>query len=50
MAIITIQGIQFKTTGKRLTAPRSKVVLSYLEAVKKGKGLAEKYFKNSVKK
>lgn len=48
--MVTISGVQFQTTGKRLTAPRSKVVLSYLEAVKKGKGLAEKYFKNKAQK
>lgn len=50
MAIITIQGVQFQTTGKTLVAPKNKAVLAYLEAAKKGKGLAEKYFKNSSKK
>ena len=48
--MVTIQGIQFQTTGKILTAPRNKAVLAYLEAAKKGKGLAKNTFKNIHKK
>lgn len=47
--MVTISGVQFQTDGKRLTAPRSTVVLSYLKAVKDGKSLAQKIL-NSKKK
>lgn len=48
--MVTIQGIQLQTTGKTLVAPKNKAVLAYLEAARKGKGLAAKYFKNKSKK
>lgn len=44
--MVTISGIKFKTTGKRLTPPRSEVVLNYLKAVKQGKSLVEKINKD----
>lgn len=48
--IITISGVKFQTTGKTLVAPKNKVVLSYLEAAKKGKGLAKKLLQNKTSK
>jgi hypothetical protein len=47
---ITVQGIQFQTTGKTLIVPKNEAVLAYLEAAKNGKGLVEKYLKNKSKK
>lgn len=47
---VTISGVKFQTTGKTLVAPKNKAVLAYLEAARKGKGLAEKYLKNKSKK
>ena len=40
--MVTIQGIQFQTTGTTLTAPKNKAVLEYLEAARKGKDLFRK--------
>jgi hypothetical protein len=48
--MVTIQGIQLQTTGKVLVAPKNKAVLAYLEAARKGKGLAGKYFKKKTQK
>lgn len=47
--MVTIQGIQLQTTGKTLVAPKNKAVLAYLEAAKKGKGLAKKIFYSKQK-
>lgn len=43
--MITILGIQFPVSKKTLYPKNSEVIQSYIDAIKKGKGTAEKNLK-----
>ena len=44
--MVNILGQKFKTTGKVLRAPKSKIVLAYTKAVRDGEEKAKKILKN----
>lgn len=44
--MVNILGVKFKTSGKILRAPKSKVVLAYTKAVRDGEKQARKMLKN----